>query len=325
MALKSQGKDITVITYNDEIVNFCQNQNIYYISYNFKKISSLTFYRLLFLKNTLNRIIKNINLSKDDIFIFVGNKTKAYDAFYLEKELSKKGKVYIKILSIEFKKYKRPKKRPFFRGDILRLGIRTILGIKLVYYNLNNDPCLGIDEKFLDKYNIKEYKPKISSEKIINEGLKKIRIIDEDHENLIMLGDPTIVGEYNRDYIKMKTVIDLYKKLLDLPVNFAIKKHPNVKNDLDFYNIFKKCKELPRYMPAELFCNNIKKNMISTCSASLVTAAQCNHLKAISLADLVEWQTETRKKEIKKWLKKTSNNTIYFPQTFEELKKLILK
>ncbi|GAI40324.1 unnamed protein product [marine sediment metagenome] len=105
-----------------------------------------------------------------------------------------------------------------------------------------------------------------------------------------------------------------------------MKYHPRVlkaHKPARYEELFINCEEFPDYIPVELLFNNIKKNVISVLSTSLGAASQLEHLRAISLLELVEWDNQSYKKEIKTRLIKESDNRTIFVKTFEELSKLL--
>lgn len=321
--MKKQGK-ITIIASNEDIIKFCIVENIDIIQFKPMRFSLKNVQKFLSFKKTLDNIIKKINPNKEDAFFLTGN-IKVYDAFYLAKELSKKCVIYYKNPDFEdreFKYFKFPWYKPFFiRGAMIRFFLKTIFGIDLVYYEFNSVPCLGIDDVFLKKYNIKNYAPNISSGKLISDLVKNTKLNHKEYDNLIIDQQGLEEGTLKND-----SVIKLYKELFKLPINFAIKKHPNPGTDVELssYGLFDHCEELPKYIPAELLCNNIKKNVLSIYSISLITASQLPHLNVISLLELVEWDHGSYKKEWKDYLTKTSKNKILFPNSFGELKEILL-
>jgi len=114
-----------------------------------------------------------------------------------------------------------------------------------------------------------------------------------------------------------------------LKLKFALKKHPTLEKESSdaasvHYKVFDSCEELPAYIPAELFYNNIRKNVLTLFSASIITASQFEHIKAISLLELIHWHHESYKKEFKNYLMKESKNKVIFPNSFEELKEILL-
>ena len=317
------GKEIVIITSNKDTVKYCKAENINYLQINQLKPSIASIFKLFAFKKMLDELIKKIDMGKEDVFITTGIVT-GYGTFYLAKELSKKGDVYLKRTMRELSVYKPSGfKSIYFRGIVYKFIIKRVLGLDVMYYEVNKNPRIGIDKAFLEKHNIRAYSPDLRIEDMILKVVEKSKSNYKEFNNLI------IDGGYSPDILVVDSVKKIFKKIFELPVEFAFKKHPNQEktmnqSKLSYYELFKNCEELPTYIPVELFCNNIKKNVISIFSASLVTAAQLGHLKAISLLELVEWNNESYKKEFKGHLTKESKNNVLFPKSFEELKEILL-
>jgi len=323
--IRNQGNKITVLTYNKDIIKYCQAENINCIEFQYIRSSVFTTYKLISLKRILDKIIKEVAFNTEDAFILLGDQ-KTYDAFYLAKEFSKKGRVYYKIPENISTKFKKSKFKPFFiRGDPIKLVLKSYYGLDLVYFRSDEkSPCFGVDKTFFNKHNMKEYLPDIDVEEAILETVKKIKSSYKEVDNLII--DQGLVISV----LKFDTIKNLYEKLFELPIKFAFKKHPKIteyksQNEEKYYNIFKNCDEIPKYIPVEFYGNNIKKNVISLYSTSLTTLSQLPHLNAISLLELVDWYDESYKNEWRERLNSTSNGKIHFPKTFEELKEILLK
>jgi len=329
------GEEITLVTCDKDMISYCDIENIKYIQFELKdtqfefgkyKIPSIN--KLSALKRTLDDVIKKIDIGKKDSFFLVGLKIKGYDSYYLAKKLSKKGVVYYRNPhDREINIYKPPRYKPiFFRGEILRIFLKIVFGLDLMYYEYNNNPTLGVDDKFFKKYNIVEYLPSVSSIELDLDTIKKSKSSYKEYDNVII--DDLAPLE---NITKFDSTKKLYEKLFNLPIDFAFKKHPiptpiMPENQLSksYYKIFKHLEEIPRYIPAELLCNNIKRSVISIHSVTLITASQLPHLKAISLLELVDWYHESYKKEFKNYFIKNSENKIIFPNSFEELKEILL-
>ena len=319
--LKSLGEKITVVTHNKNIAKYCELENINFILFGNVRIRLISIYKIFALKKILDDVLRKIALKKGDIFYLTG-KFKTYNGFYLAKELSKKGVVYFYNSSkYPLERYTPPKNKPFFlRGGIIRLILKLYLDVDLIYYNSRGIPCFGIDDRFLKKHNIKKYDIDISADEMLLNVAKNSEIISKKVDNLVV--DQGAL----ESIIDSESLIKLYKNLLKLHVTFAFKRHPvrpkNLANS-NFYTVFEKCYDVPEYIPVELFFNNIKKNVFSIYSTALVTASQFNHLKAISLLELVNWDNNTFKEEVKSHLTKKSNDKILFPSSFDELKDII--
>lgn len=322
--LKQLGKDITIVTYNKNTIKYCSEEKIKYIPFEFFQIGFFSFHKIPAFKKMLDSLIKKIDIKKNDHFFLLGN-INGFDFFYLAKELSRKGKGHYKNPDKELEKFKPSKMKPFFfRGGIVRFLMKCFLGLDLIYYSgTNNSPAFGIDNSFLKKYNIVEYEPDIPSEEMILEAVKNNKTNYKEYEILI-IDDALLTNTIKIDSLK-KT----YENLFALPVKFVFKKHPkfmliNKTQRSSIYSLFNNCEEAPSYIPVELLCNNIKKAVISVASMSLIPASQLNHLKAVSLLELVEWHDPSWKKESKDRLNEKSKNKILFPKSYEELRKILL-
>ena len=323
---KVKGEKTTIVTYKLHLIEFCKKQNIDYIKFDNIPIGLLTIGRFFSLKEKLDDLIKRINPKKKDRFFLPVN-IKAPKFFYLAKELSKKGYIVCyKMLDLDgcaFGKYKAPWYKPvIFKSGIMRVIFKIFLDLDLVYYYASNHPFLGIDNSFLKKYDIKEYDQNHSSEELIFEALKEYKKEIEPGKF-----DCFIVVDDCCDTFNQKSLETMWKNILEFPADFAYKKHPAPKrneNEIKYYNIFNEIKELPDYLPAEIFFSNISGNVISVCSSALITASKYPNIKTISLLELVKWKSEENKNDWKKTLIKTSNNKILFPDSFEELKQLLL-
>ena len=323
--LKSLRNEITIVTNNKDVVQYCESENINYVKFELIRPKVVSIYKVFSLKRMLDETIEKIDIGKDDKFFITGI-SKAVDYFYLAKELSKKGVGYYKLVDGEEKIFDPPKFKPFFiRGAILRSTLKLVMGLDLIYYrNQITNPNLGIDYKFFKKYNINEYEPSFEFEELILEAIKKSKINYKEYDNLLIDKGPF------SEYVEFSSMKRLHEKLFGFPFSFAFKKHPspvfhNDPSQAEFYKYFNRCDEIPRYIPAELFFNNVRKSVLSICSTALITASKLEHLKSIALLDLVEWHDKTYKEECRERLIKASNNKIFFPSSFDELKEILSK
>jgi len=324
-------RDITIVTYDKTVIKNCIDENINYIEFKkisikFKKIRPAikSFYKVFTLKKVLDEVIKKVDIGNDDTFFLLGI-DRSYDNFYLVKELSKKSNGYYKLVNIKLSRYVHPRFKPiFFRGAFTRILFKLILDLDLIYYDTNGNPRYGISEEFLEKYNIVEYEPDVPSEEILFDAIKGSKSNYKEFDNLIVCEGAI------ESAIKFDSTKKLYEDLFELPLKFSFKKHPTsmareTQLDSMYYRFFKNCKEIPVQKPVELFFNNVRKNVISMYSASLITASKFKHLNAISLIELVDWYDNSLKfkEEIKKYLTRESSNKILFPMDFDELKEIL--
>jgi len=324
--LKSTGKNIVIVAYSNDVVKFCCDQKINYIQIKQFRPYLTSILKLFSFKRKLNAVIKKIDMKKEDNFFLTGYEI-SYEGFYLAKELAKKGRVYSKIMHRNLKIYQSARFRPFIRGWINKFIIKIVLGIDAMYYETNKDPRIGIDKNFREKHGIKDFAIDLSIEEIMFEAVKNYKIDFRRYDNLII--DHGII----ENIVKTDSIISLFKRIFELNLEFCYKKHPKSHKykkqreqiEIDYYKLFKDYDELPRHYPVELFFNNINYNVISLFSASLSTAAKLKNCRAISLLELIEWKNKSYKKEFKDHLIEQSNNKILFPDSFDELKKLLLK
>lgn len=321
--LKSLGKKITIVTYSKNIIKYCKAEKIDYTKYNQIIITGSSFYKVFAFKQNLDKLIKKMNFGKKDKFFLTGRK-KAIDAFYLAKRLSKKGTVYYYpsgVISENEKIYESTRyKSIFIRGEILKFIVKIFLDLDLMYYQGHGIPVIGVDDKFLKKHNIVKYVTDMTCEDIKLDAVIKYKSNYKEFDNII-IGQGSL-----KNIIKFDSLAEIYKNLSELIGEFAFKKHPiqsKGANGLYFIKLFKDCEDIPEWVPVELYFNNIKKNVISVYSVSLIIASQFSHLKAISLLELVEWYNESFKRDVKRLLIKKSGNKIFFPNSFDELKEII--
>lgn len=337
--LKNSGKEITIVTYSEDIKKYCMAANIKSIYFQTVKpgfrltIKPITLVWLgmkalrdvVTFKNRLDNLIRKINFGEEDSFYML-TRWIAYEEFYLAKELSKKGKGTVYFGGIgwrEFKIYKTKFNLRFFEHLIVRYLLKIFLGLDLISYDTNNYPRFGIDDKFLKKHKIIKVAYDRDYAEFVLDVVKKTKTDQKKYDNLL-------VGEGSgiTSIIKYDSIRNIYKYLVDLPLEFVLKKHPKVREheyqiDILYQELFKDCEELPEYIPVELFLNNIKRNVITIASQALIAASQLKHLKAISLLELVEWYNQSYKSEVKNDLMKASKNRIIFVKDFAELKAVL--
>lgn len=321
--LRNLGKSITIITYNKDIKKYCVDTNIDHLYFEVLRPGIISFYKVGTLKSRLDNLIGRINFGKEDCFYLLDNAI-AYEGFYLAKELSKKGVAYFKDTSRELKIYELKFNRVFLEKLVIKYLLKIFLGLDLIFYETNKVPRFGINDKFIEKNKIIKIAQDQDFDDLILDVVKKSKIGQKEYENLIISDGPGIINILKYDSIK-----NVYKNLVDLPIEFAFKKHPDpikAKYPIEvlYEELFKNYEQIPDYVPVELFFNNIKKNVVAIMSTSLITASQLEHLKAISLLELVEWYHQSYKNEAKDFLTKASRNRIIFVNDFEELKEILL-
>ncbi len=319
--LRNSGKDIKIITDNISIRKYCRTFDIDYIYFDYVDVSIIRFYKMFISKNRIGNLIMKIDIKKEDDFYLLDN---SFDinGFYLAKEWAKKGNVYFSILGRTFDTYTENKylNFSFLVRAILKYLFKVSLGLDLIFLEVNGVPIFGINDKFLKKNKIKKISLDKNLKELQLEKIGKSHIKLREYDNLIVSGG-NLSGIVNKD-----SLIKVYKNLLKLPYKFVVKYHPRLlkaQKLARYEKVFINCDEFPSYIPVELLFNNIRKNVIAIYSTSLSFASQLEHLKAISLLELVEWNHLSYKKEVKDFLIKESNNRIIFVESFEELNKLL--
>lgn len=321
--LKNSGRNIKLISDNFSIGKYCRAAAIDCIYFDYINVTTPTLYKMFALKEKIDSLIKEIGIQKDDNLYLLGN---LYDisSFYLAKEWAKKGNVYFGLLGmgIGYNVYEEKGKLNLRRWirTLSRYMYKMFLGLDLILLEVNKKPAYGIGDRFLQKNGIKNLCLEKNLTELQLEAIKKNPIKLKEYNNLIITeGDVS-------DVINEDSVTKIYRNLLELPCEFAIKHHPQVVRNSESYG-FKQIptnlEELPDYIPVELLLNNIRKNVVSVYSGSLIPASKLEHLRAISMLELVQWVDESFKSEVKEWLMKESNGRIIFVTTFDELSKLL--
>jgi hypothetical protein len=313
--LKNSGKEIKIITHNISVKKYCSTADIDCIYFDSVDVFPYTrLYKIFILKSRIDNLIKKMNIKKEDKFFLLDN---SFDinTFYLAKECSKKGNVYFNVLGKIFNTYTENKylSLSFFARTGSRYLFKMFLGLDLIFLEVHSSPIFGIGNKFLKKNKIKNFFLNKKLKELQLDAMRKSHINLKEYDNLIAT-DGNISGIVNGD-----SLIKVHKNLLKMPYNFAIKYHPHVLKTqklAKYEKVLINCDEFPDYIPVELL-------LISIYSTSLISASQLDHLEAISLLELVEWNNQSYKKEVKAWLIKESNNRIIFVKTFEELNKVL--
>ncbi|MFC1869959.1 hypothetical protein ACFLYE_01660 [Chloroflexota bacterium] len=338
--LKNSGKEITIITYSEATKKYCLAANITHIYFETIRpefrltIRPIRLIRLAVkalldavnLKNRLDALIEKINFGEEDSFYLL-TRWISYEDFYLAKELSKKGKGTVYLSGIAWRElgiYRTKFNPVFFECLFNKYLLKIFLGLDLIFYETNAVPRFGINDKFLKKNKIKETTHDRGFFELVADVVKKAKTGQKRYDNLFLSESSAITS-----IITYESTRNIYKNLADLPLEFVVKKHPRIteeKSQIDilFEEFFKDWEELPEYIPAELFFNSIKKNVIAVMSQALIVASHLEHLRAISLLELVEWYNEAYKSEIKNLLMKMSKNRIIFVKDFEELKQVLI-
>jgi len=143
-----------------------------------------------------------------------------------------------------------------------------------------------------------------------DETLKLFRNIDLPRIDIKIL---FIAQTFDNEKFFERNAIEEVLNILNIE-QVHIKMHPK----LNSTNTLLNCKKLPDFLPVEFYFKSVNNIVISFHSASLITASKFNHLKVISLFDIVGKKNEFSKKVKNKLLEK-SDNRILFPSNINEL------
>ena len=184
---------------------------------------------------------------------------------------------------------------------------------------------LGFSNKYISKNNIKPYDIGIDLKELRSIVIRKQkRYVTEVYDNMVL----DEFNDHAKKRITYQHLVEFYNMLFEVVKNFAIKAHPNTILDKNkqinqpeiLFN--KNYKYFPVHFPSEFLLHNIRKNIIGITSATLVTAAKQEHLKAISLLDMIEWKCEKNKKHYKDFLI-NQDDRILFPKDLDQFRELI--
>jgi len=313
--LHDKGEKVVVVTLNNNVKRFCKKVGIDYIFLPKPINKSLNFLNLLFrFRRRVNDILNKINIQKSDRFYLLDN-CFTLEGFYFVKKFSEKGEVLFSCLYDHVLPFKGGFSINWFMRVILKFIVKYVLDIKLIFRDVNSKPVLGINKDFLDTYGIHEVD--IDYGKIKAKVVKKSSLKLEMHDNLFI-----DQGLLSLNILNKESVLNLYKNLFSMKIDLAIKEHPNFKTESNLYieKVF-----YQDYVPVELIFGNIKKNIISIYSSSLISASEFKNIKAISLLELVEWKNKIYKQKTKQKLVKVAKNKIIFVKSFDELKRILSK
>ena len=316
--LRDKGEnEVTIITINKNVEKFCVHISMRCIYFERIPLSVFKFYNLNKFKRNIKSILKLIKIKENEAFYILDNAF-LLEGFYFSHLLkNKKNVIYFKC--IEFNElYKSHINKKYIITKLNTIFYKIFLKIDLVIKSIdNNKPVIGINKNFLVKNNISISKENKSFNEIKIELIKRNKInFGPVHSLFIDAGPPE-----SATYLKSNHMRDIILLLRKYSEKIMIKEHPNFKRDVDFFNDFKL---IPDYFPAELILHGIQKNVISISSTTLISSANLDKLKTISLLDIVEWENNANKEQIKQNLIKESGNKIIFVKTIEELEKLIM-
>ena len=186
--------------------------------------------------------------------------------------------------------------------------------IRFVYKQVHSLLVLGIDDSFITSNSIHLIDDK---DTFFNSTLNlfiKAPARYKTYDNIFL--SQNLV---NNKFVDRTDLFKMYAWLLENGIN--VKLHPGMKEHEQFY--FKDLLIDDNSVPVELLFNSVKKSVIAFHSAALITAAKFNHLKSISVIDLLKTNDNDFIMKVKADLQVKSDGKIFFPQTLDELERLI--
>lgn len=201
-----------------------------------------------------------------------------------------------------------------FKIYIQKLLVDLIYSVDLSFKDLNNNLVISIDDNFISHRNI-------------------VKIHDKDsyYEQTLtlFLNAPKLTKIYthvfltqnllHNNFFDRNDLITLYRFLGQKKVN--VKLHPGMKEEEAIY--FSDLTVKDNDLPAEFFFNSVEYSIISVHSAALITASKFEHLKSVSLLNLLVPKDKTVFGKIKDDLVKKSCGKIIFPKTLDELDEIL--
>jgi len=231
------------------------------------------------------------------------------DTYYLIKKLLEKNRVI----------YTKDQANDAILATPTKLNIRLFIELtakKLLYGNdielksIFGNITSSMSDRFLNKCIIE--KP------LLNDYEKHFSFVNHNYEYIFFHDDMIEHGYTDVGFNKeIDSIFDVARE--SIPEDkIAIKYHPSTvitNRTLNFKN------ELPYQIPAELLFNDRVKIYFSVASTAL---AQVTKGKAISLIDLITFKDKSVKLSIKDYLEKSKRSNILFPQSLDELRKMLI-
>jgi len=311
--LMEQGHEVEAITPNENIALFFNAAGIKVTCFTPVYLKTLDLISPLTFKSKLNRIFKRYDQKIPLIF---GHNAFDYNGFYLAKKWAEHNAVFFYRLDPrrELFRIKKIEKQVIFTL-FLRWKLRLFCNLNLPVLNCETRSVVGIDEYFLEKNRIQRVELGEAFQAKKKKICEKYYIQQKRYKNLIILE-----GWYSLpDKVDIDSLDYCYKWIRSHARDCVYKRHPIHRGDDCF---FEKQAIYPDYIPAQFLYGNIDKNVIGLSSTSLITASYFKNIKAISLIHLVEWKSKEAKNKFYYFLTEEDNG-ICFPESYEELEKLI--
>jgi len=305
--------EVTILTINKNVEKFCELMGIKCIFFHHYSIGIFNCWMIRDFKRQLKDLVKSLKWKEGDTFYILDNAF-ALDGFYLSRLLrGKKSSFYYPTIKYN-NFYNGPYlSKTFILSIFVLILYKIFTGMDLILLSTGGKPTLGIGNKFFKRNNIQVDNSIIDFRQLKLDVIKTNSVKLDIYE--IMLADHgKLSGE-----IKFDSYEAVCNEIFTNAKSLVIKEHPRLKQD----HLFKDIKCFPDYIPGELLLGNITRIVLSIYSEVLIIASKTDHLKAVSLLELIDWEDEELKNSMKKKLITLSDNRIIFVQSTYDLIEMI--
>lgn len=307
--LMSLSNEVIVITSTENILKACKLLKIKYIEHKIFKLKDFIIKKV----EVIKEILRLLSIVKEDEIHFSHTQFAVF-CFLLVDHFNKKGgKTYFH--NFEFV-YPKPNLTSLIKKTYIYYKFYQIL-LK-IFYKIPLEVRMSTSNSFMISLNLKYI---FNNSNLIdnkdtyyNEVQKFYFNYDFEYpkiENLFIAQTFTNYNLFREEKIKELLPVINNEKIY-------VKNHPK----LGKVPGLEKCKELPDFLPVELFFNKVTNCVFSFHSASLIVASKFENCKTVSLLDIVK-QNDPFLDEVKLDLQNKSDRRIIFPKSIEELKFLV--
>ena len=265
--LVKNGIKTTVISNNKGIRDYCLNKDIKCIYFENIPINLRNIRNIRILKEKTRSIIEKI---PEESRVYVLFRYFDVNGFYLIKELSKKTRVYHTDIDSNLFSILGPigLKRfidlGYYKGILLAKILRILLDLDLTPKIMIRWWMMSLSDNFYARHNMQKMEFDKPYQEIKLEVIDKFSEKQEGCDTLLLIEVPEV-----EEFVDYKHLQFIYKRLFEAGLDIKIKYHPPekrdelIKNDIEGY---------PTEIPGEFLLKNVKSNVVSLYSLSLITA-----------------------------------------------------
>jgi len=297
-----------MISPNHNIIKYCEEIGLKYFEINQFKNKDL-----LYKKNIILSEVDKINKIIDGELYFSHTQWDIF-CFLMVDKLKTKKNIYFLNFESEYNLSSFKISLNYLKIWVQKKILAFNFGFELEIKEIGGKYLLGITKDFFKDSGIQIIDNKLTYKNEIINTVKKYSISEDRIRNLYI--DDGV--NFYKEHLDLLDNTELINILNDN--KFYFKGHPT-SNSSNFY--FAKCISLKTEMPVEFYLPNVSNIVISVISSSLITASYFEDIKTISLLELVKWNSESYKEKMKKYLQSESTGRILFPNTVDDLKRLL--